>query len=92
MKEANKKSLCIVNLLSTLATIGLAVGTLIVLNNETQSCEGTALRVTLWLMLGMHATNIVESVCGLTGLEKIFCGCICVIAFFVYEVAVLIYM
>ncbi len=43
-------------------------------------------------MLIMHATNILESVCQLTGFDKIFCGCICCIAFFVYEVAVLIYL
>ena len=43
-------------------------------------------------MLGMHAINITEAVCGLTGLDHIFCGCICVISFFAYEIAVLIYM
>ena len=46
----------------------------------------------MWLMIAMHATNIIESVCGLTGLDKIFCGCICVLSFFAYEVGVLIYM
>ena len=43
-------------------------------------------------MLLMHATNIIEAVCQLTRLEKIFCGCICVILFFLYEVTVLVYM
>ena len=91
-KENNKKSLCIVNLLSTIATVGLAIGTLAVLNIEPATCNGSHLRLTMWLMLAMHATNIVESVCGLTGLDKIFCGCICVLSFFIYEVAVLVYM
>lgn len=63
VKEANKKTLCLVNVISTLATIGLAMGTLIVLNQETQPCTGTHLRLTMWLMLAMHATNILESVC-----------------------------
>ena len=43
-------------------------------------------------MIGMHVINITEAICGLTHLDKIFCGCICVIGFFLYEVAVLIYM
>ena len=43
-------------------------------------------------MLGMHCINALEGVCGLTGLDKIFCGCLCIIGFFVYEIAVLVYM
>ena len=43
-------------------------------------------------MLGMHVINTVEAVCGLTGFDKIFCGCICTVGFFIYEVAVLVYM
>src|ERR1035441_6785263 len=89
-KENNKKALCIVNLTSTLATVGLMVGTLAILNIETTSCTATHLRLCMWLMIAMHATNIIESVCGLTGLDKIFCGCICVLSFFAYEVGVLI--
>jgi hypothetical protein len=90
-KEANKKSLCYVNLFSTITTVGLLIGTLVVLNIEPGSCTDSTLRLTLWLMIGMHATNILESVCGLTGLDHIFCGCCCVLAFFLYEVGVLIY-
>ena len=77
---------------STIATVALAMGTLTILAIETESCSTTYLRLTLWLMLGMHITNIIESVCQLTGFSKIFCGCICTISFFVYEVAVLVYM
>ena len=92
MKEENKKTLCYVNLVSTIVTVGLVLGTLIVLNKEPQVCEGYQLKVTLWLMLGMHATNIVEQVCSMTGLDRICCGCICIIGFFVYEIGVLVYM
>ena len=92
MKEKNKKTLCIVNLFSTLVTVALAVGTLVVLNQEKQECPGTHLRLTMWLMLGMHATNILEQACSMTGLDRICCGCICIIGFFFYEVAVLVYM
>lgn len=91
-KEDNKRTLCIANLFSTVITIACAVGTLIVLNKETGSCDASHLRLTMWLMLGMHAINALEGVCGLTGLDKIFCGCLCTIGFFVYEVAVLVYM
>ena len=91
-KEANKKSLCWVNFFSTVATVALLVGTLVILNTETNACSDSHLRLTMWLMIGMHATNIIEAVCGLTGLDHIFCPCCCVLAFFIYEVAVLIYM
>ena len=40
----------------------------------------------------MHAINATEGVCGLTGLDNIFCGCLCIIGFFAYEVAVLAYI
>jgi hypothetical protein len=77
---------------STVVTIGLAVATLVVLNTEKAACSDSNLRLTMWLMLGMHATNIVEQVCSMTGLDRICCGCICIVGFFVYEVAVLVYM
>lgn len=91
-KESNKKCLCIANLFSVVITIACAIGTLVILNTEHGSCSTSWLRVTLWLMLGMHCINALEGVCGLTGFDKIFCGCLCVVSFFVYEVAVLIYM
>ena len=92
MKEQNQKTLCIVHTVSTVATCGLAFGTYLLLINNPNDCSNSNLRLTLWLMLAMHATNIIEAVCNLTHLEKIFCGCICVILFFLYEVAVLVYM
>lgn len=92
MKEANKQTLCYVNLVSTVVTIGLVLGTLIVLQKEPEVCQGYQLKVTLWLMLGMHATNIIEQVCSMTGLDRICCGCICIVGFFLYEIGVLVYM
>lgn len=91
-KESNKRVLCFANLFSTVITIACAIGTLIVLNTETESCDASYLRMTTWLMLGMHCINALEGVCGLTGLDKIFCGCLCIVGFFAYEVAVLVYM
>ena len=92
LKEENKKTMCIVNVISSIVTCGLALGTYLLLINDPTVCKDSNLRITLWLMLAMHATNITEAVCQLTYLEKIFCGCLCVLAFFVYEVAVLVYM
>jgi sterol desaturase/sphingolipid hydroxylase (fatty acid hydroxylase superfamily) len=46
----------------------------------------------LYIMLGMHAINITEAVCSMTYLDKIFCGCICIIGFFFFELAALNYM
>ena len=91
-QEANKKSLCISNIFSVVITVGCAIGTLIILNSETVKCQNSNLWITLYLMLGMHAINTLEGVCGLTGLDKIFCGCCCVVIFFAYEVGVLLYM
>ena len=100
-KEKNAHAICWVNIISTLVTVGLVIGTLVIVNTEynidpaypnQHNCEGSHLYITMWLMIGMHCINITESVCGLTGLDTIFCGCICIIGFFVYEIAVLIYM
>ncbi|CDW86201.1 UNKNOWN [Stylonychia lemnae] len=92
MKEKNKKTICLVNLISTIITTALMIGTLVILNKEPEVCKGHQLKITLWLMLGMHATNIIEQVCSMTGLDRWCCGCICILAFFFYELAVLVYM
>lgn len=92
IKQHYEKTLCWVNVISTIATCGLAFGTYLILMNDPSSCKDSHMRLTMWLMLGMHATNIIEAVCKLTYLEKIFCGCICTLCFFLYEVGVLVYM
>ncbi len=92
MKEQNKQQLCVANLISAIVTLGCAVGTLIVLNSETASCSGSKMRLTMWAMLGMHAINVTEQLCSMTGLDRVFCGCLCIVGFFLYEIAVLIYM
>jgi hypothetical protein len=61
-KENNKKMLCVVNLSSLVCTVLLFLGTVVILNLET-ACTTSYLKLALILMLGMHATNIVESVC-----------------------------
>ena len=64
-KESHKKTLCYMNIFSTVATIGCAVITLFILNSNGESCEGSNLRLTLWLMLGMHVINATEAIFGL---------------------------
>src|ERR1700733_10202413 len=91
-KEANKKSLCIFNIFSIAITIVCLLGTLYLLKTDAGDCTNSHLRLSLWLLIGMHAINTIEGVCGLTGLAGIFCGCICVIGFFAYECAVLAYI
>ena len=60
MKEANKQKLCVVNMISTVVTVGLLLGTLLILQKEPLVCEGYQLKMTNWLLIGMHAINIVE--------------------------------
>ena len=72
--------------------MGCLLGTVIILNTDDGDCPDSNLRLTLYLMIAMHAINATEGICGLTGLDNIFCGCICIIGFFAYEVAVLAYM
>mmetsp|Transcript_7139 Transcript_7139/g.6229 ORF Transcript_7139/g.6229 Transcript_7139/m.6229 type:complete len:91 (+) Transcript_7139:73-345(+) len=84
--------LCYVNVISFLLTIAMFFATIAILIKEPEDCTEYNLRLTLFLILGMHAINTTEQICGLTGLDHIFCGCCCVIGFFLYEIAVLVYM
>jgi hypothetical protein len=63
VKEENKKTLCYVHAISTVATCGLAFGTVLLLQNDPTVCSDSQLRLTMWLMLAMHATNIIEALC-----------------------------
>ena len=91
-KQKNKQILCIVNIASFVATIACFFATIAVLAIETEECPYSSLRFTLYLVLGMHVINTVEQVCEITQLDHIFCGCICTIGFFLYEVGVVLYM
>ena len=91
-KEANKKTLCIYNLIATAITIACAVATLIILKTDDSHCSDVNLNWVLYAMFGMHIINSVEQVCGITGLDKICCMCLCTLIFFIYEVAVLLWM
>jgi high-affinity K+ transport system ATPase subunit B len=90
MKKENAKTICVVHTISAIATCGLAFGTVLLLQNDKESCGN--LRITLWLMLLMYATNILESLGELTHLEGCCTSGLCGIIFFVIEVGVIVYM
>jgi hypothetical protein len=96
-KEANRKTLCYVNLITTVITVGLAVYTAqLIVNDETLCQKGDInINITMKLMFGMHVTNAFEAIASLTWLDKVIaalCGCCCTCIFFIYEIAVLTYM
>ncbi len=92
-QERHKATLCKVYLSALLVTIGLALFTFMVIrDDDAAGCEGSFVRWSLYLVLAMHATNIVQQVCTLTGLENFFCSGLCNLCFDIYEIAVLIFM
>jgi hypothetical protein len=88
----NKKPWLWFNLLTTLGSIGLAVGTFFVVTNSVYSCSVSDLKLTLWLVFTMHLINALETVLNLTGLERKLCTGPMMCVFFIFEVTVLVYM
>ncbi len=86
----NRKPWLWFNLLATLGSIGLAVGTFLVVWNQREDCGG--LKTALWLVFAMHIVNTFETILNLTGLEKKLCTGFIVCGFFIFEVTVLVYM
>lgn len=92
-QERHKSVLCKVYFCALLLTIGLATFTFFTLKNTpSEGCPGTWVRNSLYLVLAMHATNIIQQVCTITGLENFCCSALCNLCFDVYEIAVLIFM
>ncbi len=90
-QQEHKATLCKIYLVSLLVTIGLAFYTYTVVIDG-KPCAGSWVRDSLWLVLVMHATNITQQVCALTGLENFFCSGICNLCLDIYEIGVLIFM
>jgi hypothetical protein len=86
----NKKPWLCFNLFTTLGSIGLAVGTFLVLYNQVDDCKG--LKTALWLVFAMHIVNTFETIINLTGLEKKACNGYMICGFFIFEIVVLSYM
>ena len=78
------------NFWAIVISIGLAVGTYLVVTSATEDCS--TLKNTLWLVFIMHIVNVVETLFNVTGLEKKLCTGQLLCGFFVFEVTVLVYM
>ena len=89
--KENRKVWLSFNAFATLVSIGMAVGTYLVLSAEPiVDCGG--IRLTLWLVFSLHIVNSVEMFINLTGLEKALCSSFWVCLFMIFEVTILIYM
>ena len=89
----HKRGWCIFNLITTLVSLGMGVGTFLILNGYTgDNCTTTDLKLTLWLVIVMHLLNALETMMNICGLEKYICGCKLACCFFTYEVGILVYM
>ncbi len=86
----NKKPWIWFNILTTLGSIGLAVGTFLVVWRQREDCGG--MKTALWLVFIMHIVNALETLLNLTGLERKLCTSFMMCGFFIFEVTVLIYM
>ena len=53
----------------TIGSIGMAVGTYLVLDYYGLNCEDSNLRLPLWMVFGMHIVNACETILNLTGFE-----------------------
>ncbi len=59
-QERHKGVMCKINFVSLLITIGLAIFTFLALKHTNEEgCPGTWVRSSLYLVLAMHATNII---------------------------------
>ena len=86
----NKKPWTLFNIFTTLGSIGLAVGTYLVLLNQEEDCAG--MKTALWMVFVMHIVNIFETLFNIAGLEKKLCNGYMVCGFFIFELTVLVYM
>ena len=92
-EKEHKQTLCIYNFSLTIIEIGLAIATFYIVWGYGYECtNGPNMNLVIWLIFGMHLINSIEAVFKASGLASVFCGPICRIGFFVYEIAVLVYM
>ena len=89
VKENKTFWLCF-NFWAIVISIGLAIGTYLVVTSATEDCS--TLKNTLWLVFIMHIVNLVETLFNVTGLDKKLCSGQLLCGFFVFEVTVLVYM
>ena len=90
--KENKKHWLWFNLMCTIGSIGMAIGTFVILANYETDCVHSSLRIPLYFVGALHCVNAVETLLNLTGLEKKLCTGPIMCVFLVFEVIVLIYM
>ena len=90
-EQQHKATIRNIYIASLLVTLGLAYYTY---ENAISGnpCPGSWVRDSLWLVLLMHFTNIVQQVCWITGLDNFFCSGLCNLCLDLYEIGVLIFM
>lgn len=76
----------------TLGSIGLAVGTYLILDYSEFNCDASNLRLPLWMVFGMHIVNSCETILNLTGFERKLCTTPILCGFFIFQLVVLVYM
>ena len=86
----NKKIWLTFNGITTLLSIGLAIGTFMVNYYAEKDCGG--IKLALWLVFSLHVVNTFETFLNLVGLEKKLCTGFWVCVFLVYESVVIIFM
>ena len=90
-QERHKSVLTKIYLVSLLVTIGLAYYTFLFVT-DSNSCPDSWVRDSLYLVLVMHFTNIIQQVTVITGCEAFLCSGICNLCLDIFEIAVLILM
>ena len=90
-KDHRREWMCF-NIFATLISIGLGVGTIVILSakSEEEDCRG--IKFTLYMVLLLHIVNTFEMLLNMTGFEKKLCSGSAVFFFFIFEVTVLVYM
>ncbi|TNV75970.1 hypothetical protein FGO68_gene7477 [Halteria grandinella] len=88
--ESNKKRWTIFNIVTTLASVGMAIGTFFVIRAHEEDCLN--LQQTLYLVFVMHIVNSLETILNVTGMEKKLCTGFWVCMFFIFEMTVIVYM
>ena len=91
-QERHKKLMTIINLVSLVVTLGLAYYTYWQISQGFDNCPGAWVSTTLYFVLVMHATNILQVTMELTGCGGFCCSGIQNLCLDLFEIAVLMLM
>lgn len=88
--DGNKKQWTMFNVMTTLVSIAMAIGTYFVIAAHDTDCRN--LKQTLYLVFVMHIVNSLETLLNIFGLEKKLCTGFWVTMFLIFEITVIVYM